>query len=118
MVRAYDDQLNPVSFRRLNDIVQTLEAVGTGVDACYAVDEGLVVDGAGAGDAGHVIETPNTEDLLARGLEVLHNGVDIGVVGQEADPIRVGAGEVLLLAIDHEGGAAGRGDGSGRRSGG
>lgn len=110
---AYNDQLNPMRFSGFNDVVKTLETVRASVDACDAVDEGLVVDCACARDAGHVVETPDSEDFFAGGLEVLHHGVDVGIVGQEADPVGIGAGIVLLLAVYDEGGAAGCRDGAG-----
>lgn len=98
----------------LDNVVEALKTVGASVDTCDAVDEGLIVDCAGTRDGGHIVESPDTEDLLARGLEVLHDGVDIGIVGQETDPVRIGARVVLLLAIDDERGAAGRRNGSRR----
>lgn len=103
-----------------DDVVQALQPIGAGVNACYPVHKGLIVHSAGAGDAGDIVESPDAKDFLPRGLEVLHHGIDIGVVGQEADPVRVGSGKVLLLAVNDEGGAASgrygaRGRGGSRR---
>lgn len=102
VVDEVDDELDAVLFGALDDVVQALEAVGAGVDLGFAVDEGLVVDGVSARVGGHVVEAPNAKDFHPRAGDVLHDEVDIGIVGLEADPVGVGASEVLLLAVDDE----------------
>lgn len=102
VVDEVDDELDVVGGGGLDHGVEALQAVGTGVDGRYAVDKGLVVDRAGAGDGRHVVESPDAQDLDAGGLQVGHDGVDVSIVVEEADPVGVCAYEVLLLAVNVE----------------
>lgn len=102
VVDEVDDQLDAVLFGAFDDVVKALEAIGAGIDLRLAVDERLVVDGVGARIRSHVVEAPDTKDFHARASDVLHDKVDIGVIGLEANPVGVRTSEVLLLAVDDE----------------
>lgn len=101
VVDKIDDELDTALLGGLDDVVQALKAVGAGVDLRAGRGEELVLDGAGRGLPGDVVEAPDAQDLEAGG-DVVENGVDVAVVGEEADPVRVGTGEVPRFAIDGE----------------
>lgn len=87
---------------RGDDIIKTLQAIGTGVDGGAAARKMLEPDGAGGGDRVDIVESPDAQNAQPRGAQVLHDQVDVGIVGQEANPVRVGSGKVARLAIDGE----------------
>lgn len=102
IVDEVDDELDAMLLGALDNVVKTLEAIGAGVDLGFAVDEGLVVDGVRAWVRGHIVETPDAEDLQARAGQVRHDKVNIVVVRLKAEPVGVRTGIVLFLAIDDE----------------
>lgn len=120
VVDKVDDQLDAVLLGRGDHVVETLQTIGAGVDGGGAGGEVLEVDGARGGNRVDVVEAPDAQDAEARAVQVLHHQVDVGVVGQEADPVGVGAGKVAGLPVNGEVEAIGLGEdgGSGDRSGG
>lgn len=62
----------------------------------------LVVYRSLAGNGVDVVEAPDAQDLESGFLHVVEDEVDVRVVGQESDPVRVGAGEVACFAVDGE----------------
>lgn len=84
-----------------NDIIETLEAIGSCVDLWrLARDEGLVPDAIAR--TADIIETPNSENFDARRLEMGHHKVHVSVVCEKSNPIRIGSSKVFRCAIDIE----------------
>lgn len=108
-----------MSIGAADDVVEALEAVGTGVDLRLASFNEALVPDSGCG-LRYVVEscrssinmdwellvgkrlTPDSEDFEARGLQMGHYGVNVGVVGQETDLVGVISCEVTCSAIDVE----------------
>lgn len=115
VVDKVDDQLDAVLLGRGDDVVETLQTISAGVNGGGAAGEVLEVDGARGGDSVDVVKAPDAQDAEARAVQVLHHQVDVGVVGQEADPVGVGAGKVAGLPVNGEVEAIGLGEDGGCR---
>ena len=102
VVHKGHNKLNPVVLRRGNNGVQSREAVGAVLIDPRAVgrDE-LEPDFVVRLDV-DVAEAPHAEDLGAGGGEVGHGLLNLCVVHEHGDPVRVAAHEVLCLTIDGE----------------
>ena len=103
IINKIHNQLDAMGLRRLYCIVQSLEAICAGIDdRCLAGDEGLEPDAARGWRAGDVVEAPDTQDFDAGGDEVAEYSVNVGVRGQETEPVGIRAGKVFGLIIDLE----------------
>lgn len=102
VVDKVDDELDAALLRRGHDIVQPLQPVRARVDCRGSVDVELVVHRSRAGDRVDVVESPDAQDLEPGLLHVVEDEVHVGIVGQEADPVGVGACEVACSIVDGE----------------
>lgn len=96
VVHKVDDELDAVLLSSFDDCVKALKTVGTSVYGCCGAREGLEVHCAGTWDGGNIIEAPYTKYLLLGSSQVAHDDVDIVVIGEEGDPITVGASIVWM----------------------
>lgn len=102
VIHKVDDELDAVLLRRVHHIVQPLQSVRARVDGRFPVRVHLVVHGPRSRDRVDVVEAPDAQDLEPGLFHVVEDEVDVSVVGQEPDPVRVGAGEVAGFAVDAE----------------
>lgn len=72
---------------RLDHSIETLQAIGAGVDGGRGPRKGLEVYCSRARYRCHIVEAPDTQDFLARCGQVAHDDIDIIVVGKEWDPV-------------------------------
>lgn len=90
--------------RSRDNIIKTLQTVSTSV---YGSSTGgfvveLEVNSSRVWDGVNIIEPPNSENLKTGMFQILEDGVNIRIVGQERQPIRVRASEILRLAVNVE----------------
>jgi hypothetical protein len=90
VIHEVDYELDAVLFRSFDYSIQALETVCTCIYGGRGSGEGLEVYCARTRDGFDVVETPYSEYFLARRSKMTHDYVDIIVVRQERDPIRVG----------------------------
>lgn len=99
-----NDKLDAVLLGSGDNVIKTLQSISTSVDGSST--GGLVVelevDSTSRRDSVHIVETPNPKNLETGLLQVFEDGVDIRIVGQEWQPVRVRSSEVLGLAINVE----------------
>lgn len=97
IIDEVDDELNAIFLCSFNNSIQSLEAICSCIDGCSRTREGLEVDSAGTWNGFHVVESPYSENLVARGLEVRHNDINIIVIGEKGNPVTICAGIVCRL---------------------
>lgn len=102
VIHKVDDELDALLLGGRDDVIEALEPVGARVDRGPAGGQLLEPDGARPGGRRDVVEAPDAQDLEARRLHVAERLVDVRVVRQEPDPVRVRACEVSRLAVDFE----------------
>lgn len=102
VVHEVNDQLHALRLGGRDDVVEALQPVRARVDRGPAGGQLLVPHGARAGGGRDVVEAPDAQDLQAGVLQVVEGRVDVGVVRQEPDPVRVRACEVTCLSVDFE----------------
>ena len=106
-----------MSFSRLNDIVEALEAVCASVDDWRCTrNKRLEPYSTSAGGRSDIVEAPDAENFEAGlrrvsmkspgneevtyGCEMGHHKINISIVGQEANPITVGTSKICRFSID------------------
>lgn len=121
VVDERDNQLNAPRLGRLDNVIQSTQSVGAGVNGRLSVAPALENGNTGVLSGGVVGETPDAEHLHAGLLELVERIVNVDGVLEHGKPVRVGANIVELLAIENKVGAggldeAGGGGGGGRGS--
>lgn len=104
VIHKGNDQLNAVLLGGGDNVIKTLQTISAGVDggSTGSLVVELEIDSSRAGDAVNVIETPGSKNLQTSLFQTLEDGVNIRIVGQEWQPIRVCASEVLGHAVNIE----------------
>lgn len=99
IIYEVDDQLDAVLLGGFDHGVEALQAIGAGVDGRCGARKGLKVHCAGTGNCSNVVEAPYTEDLQFFLGDVVHDDINIVVVGEKGDPVAVGAGVVCMGSV-------------------
>jgi len=102
VIHEIDDELDTPLLSSRDDVVEALEPIGARVDRGAAGGQPLEPHGARPGSGRDVVEAPDAQDLQAGALHVVERLVDVGVVGQEPDPVRIRACEIPRLPVDFE----------------
>lgn len=106
VVNKRDDELNAVFLGGAHYDIKATETVGVVIDAGGRGGPALEVD---AGAVGGVVEAPGAYVCEAGALSGCQGEVDVGVGGEEREPVGVGAGEGGECCAGDKGGCEGEG---------
>lgn len=112
IVDKVNDELETVGLRGRDHSVQPLQAISSRVDRRVGRRQMLVPYGSRGWDGGHIVETPDADDLQVSCGHVREHLVNILIFRQETAPVAIRPSIVLGHAVNVEEQAIRLGEGS------